>query len=164
MKKILLTLGCVILLFGYIFMDIGVINGNSGQNLSLWGIAINPDSHFAIMGSDFKYIKYSFWSPLIFFESPIQFLFRYGMVVLILCLGLILFTTFQNKSVFFIKYQKEIVLLSGLISTLMVVFTLLSLNRVMIIYLEAEGRPDILKLMILPIGLIFIIAGFTQEK
>jgi spore germination protein GerM len=75
-----------------------------------------------------------------------------------------LFTTFQNKSVFFIKYQKEIVLLSGLISTLMVVFTLLSLNRVMIIYLEAEGRPDILKLMILPIGLIFIIAGLTQEK
>jgi hypothetical protein len=34
----------------------------------------------------------------------------------------------------------------------------------MIIYLEAEGRPDILKLMILPIGLIFIIAGLTQEK
>jgi len=145
-------------------MDIGVINGNTGQHLSLWGIATDTDRYFFIRGSDFKEVRYSFWSPLVLFESPVQFLFRYGMVLLILCLCLILFTTFQNKSVFFINYHKQIVLISGVISTLMVVFTLLSLNRVMVSFLTAEGQPDIFRLMILLVGLIFLISGITKEK
>lgn len=145
-------------------MDTGVINGNTGQHLSLFGIATDPDRFFFTQGFLNEEGRYSFWSPIIMFESPIQFLFRYSMVLLICCLSLIVFTIFQNKFVFFIRYQKQIVLISSVISAVIVVFTLFSLNRVMIVFHPGEGRPDLFRLMILPIGLTCLIIGVTQEK
>lgn len=157
MKKIVLTVGCVIILFSYTFISIGIFDGSSSGDLSLLGIATSPHVYcFDNFGAD----KFSFWSLPSIFVCPTQFLFRYSMLFQFITIAIILLSTYQKEMKYIKLYRNNIILIFSIISLLLVIATISMISQILNIY---YGELQMTRLLILPLGSIVLIIGATQK-